>query len=98
MEKTSPVSVLPSVADEVKKTILRLDAQAQLVLFGSRARAHRYHISASSDSDWDFLHHLELKTDAVTIEAISSNFYKAVRTVINVSMFTKNYCSCNVNE
>ena len=74
-------SVQTSVVDEVRQTLLSLDAHAQLVLFGSRAREQLLGRSAPADSDWDFLvltsntiteawirefmHHLELKTDAV---------------------------------
>ena len=73
--------VQTSVVDEVRQTLLSLDSQAQLVLFGSRAREQQHGIPAFADSDWDFLvltsnkvteawirefmHHLELKTDAV---------------------------------
>ena len=73
--------VQTSVVDEVRQTLLSLDPRAQLVLFGSRAREQQHGIPAFADSDWDFLvltsnkvteawirefmHHLELKTDAV---------------------------------
>ena len=70
-----------SVVDEVRQTILSLDPQAQVTLFGSRARSQRLSSPSPTESDWDFLvliqsglseawirdfiHHLELKTDAV---------------------------------
>lgn len=44
-----------SVVDEVRQTLLSLDAQVQLLLFGSRARAQQHGIAAPTDSDWDFL-------------------------------------------
>ena len=73
--------VQTSVVDEVRQTLLSLDPQAQLVLFGSRAREQQHGIPAPADSDWDFLvltsnvteawirefmHHLELKTECTS--------------------------------
>ena len=81
MEEMAILSISTPVVNEVRKTILSLDAHARLILFGSRARAQRFYTLVPSDSDWDFLvltrealpeswirdflHHLELKTDAV---------------------------------
>ena len=70
------------MVDEVRQTLLSLDAQAQLVLFGSRAREQQLGHPVPADSDWDFLvltsnnateawirefvHHLELKTECIS--------------------------------
>ena len=55
MEETVLTSVSSSVIEEVRKTVLSLDAQAHLILFGSRARAQATGAYVPSDSDWDFL-------------------------------------------
>ncbi len=47
--------VQTSVVDEVRQTLLSLDPQAQLVLFGFRARKQQHGVPAPTDSDWDFL-------------------------------------------
>lgn len=81
-------SVQSSIAEEVSKTVLSLDPQAQVILFGSRARAQSDDKRVGDDSDWDFLvlthqiipqawvrdflHHLELKTNAVVSTVIHS--------------------------
>ena len=91
MKSTAAVSVQTSVIDEVKKTLLSLDPQSRLVLFGSRARAETDNTIVPDDSDWDFLlltsqevkgnterwirdflHDLELKTDAIISTIIYS--------------------------
>lgn len=80
--------VQTSVVDKVRQTLLSLDSQAQLVLFGSHARGQRLGSPPPFDSDWDFLvlvrpalteawvrefmHHLELKTDAVISTVVYS--------------------------
>ncbi len=38
------------IAQQVKATVRRIDPQAEVILFGSRARG-----DARTDSDWDFL-------------------------------------------
>lgn len=39
-----------NITDRVKKTLLQIDKEGKVILFGSRARG-----TATTESDWDFL-------------------------------------------
>ena len=49
------------IAQQVKATVRQIDPQAEVILFGSRARG-----DARKDSDWDFLVLTTLKESADT--------------------------------
>ena len=50
-----------SIAQQVKATVRQIDPQAEVILFGSRARG-----DARADSDWDFLVLTSLKESTET--------------------------------
>ena len=63
------VYFLMDIAKQVKQEINRLDPQAEVILFGSRARG-----DYRQDSDWDFLillhRHLEPALKALILERL----------------------------
>jgi uncharacterized protein len=76
-----------AIAVAVKKIVLLYDANAQTILFGSRARG-----DAGYESDWDFL----VLTDEVDTENLAMLLRKAIREKIeliyleSISLIVKN--------
>ncbi|MCB9300984.1 MAG: nucleotidyltransferase domain-containing protein [Lewinellaceae bacterium] len=53
-------TTVKEIPDQVKEAVLQIDKDAEIILFGSRARG-----DYGSDSDWDFL---ILLNDPITLE------------------------------
>lgn len=59
------------LTEQVKNAVLQIEANAEIMLYGSRARG-----DSSEQSDWDFLILLEGKVDDQRIDKIRHRLYE----------------------
>lgn len=77
------------IPHQISQAVRRAEPQAEVILFGSRARG-----DARPDSDWDVLVLLEGKVTAAREEALFNLLYKIELTteeVFSVLVYEKNY-------
>ena len=63
-------TIVKKIPDQVKEAVLQIDKDAEIILFGSRARG-----DYGSDSDWDFLILLNSPGTSEVEELIRNKIY-----------------------
>lgn len=82
-----------AILQQVKATVRQIDPQAEVILFGSRARGDARRGDARPDSDWDFLvltsYPLNSKNRYLIVDAVFEQVELVVEEVITLIMHEK---------